>query len=81
MSFRFGTDETLEIKTMAVGIAGVNGVLRVHVVLGGAPRLLSKECLQGLGGHIGLGRGYLFFEKLGGRAVVTSKQSPDLLPP
>ena len=46
MTFRFGNDETLETRTMAVllvGIAGVNGVLRVHVVPGGAPLLLSKE--------------------------------------
>ena len=31
--------------------------------------------------HIDLGRGHLFFEKLGVRAVVTSKQSPHLLLP
>ena len=39
-TFRSGNDETLEPKTLAippVGIAGVNGVLRVHVVPGGAP--------------------------------------------
>ena len=30
----------------SVGIAGVNGVLRVHVVPGGAPLLLSKEFLR-----------------------------------
>ena len=49
MTFRFGDDETLETRTLAilpVGIAGVNGVLRVHVVLGGAPLLLSKEFLR-----------------------------------
>ena len=28
---------------LPVGIAGVNGVLRVYVLLGGAPLLLSKE--------------------------------------
>ena len=42
-SFRFGNDETLETRTLAivpVGLAVVNGVLRVHVVLGGAPHLL-----------------------------------------
>ena len=46
MTFRFGKDETLETRTLAVllvGIAGVNGVLRVYVVPGGAPLLLSKE--------------------------------------
>ena len=35
MTFRFGNDETLETRTLAfllVGIAGVNGVLRVYVV-------------------------------------------------
>ena len=34
MTFRFGNDETLETRTLAfplVGIAGVNGVLRVCV--------------------------------------------------
>ena len=39
MTFRFGNDETLETRTMAtllVGIAGVNGVLRVLIVPGGA---------------------------------------------
>ena len=44
-TFCFGNDETLETRTLAilpVGIAGVNGVLRVHVVPGGAPLLLSK---------------------------------------
>ena len=37
MAFRFGNDETLETRTMTilpVGIAGVNGVLRVYVVPG-----------------------------------------------
>ena len=84
MTFRFGNDETLETRTLAtlpVGIAGVNGVLRVHVVPGGAPLLLSKEFLRDLGCHIDLGRGHLFFEKLGVRAVVTSEQSPHLLLP
>ena len=83
-TFRFGNDETLENRTLAilpVGIAGVNGVLRVHVVPGGAPLLLSQECLKDLGCHIDMGRGHLFFEKLGVRAVVTSEQSPHLLLP
>ena len=81
MTFRFGNDETLETRTLAilpVGIAGVNGVLRVYVVPGGAPLLLSKECLRDFGCHIDLGRGHLFFEKLGVRTVVTSEQSPHL---
>ena len=84
MTFRFGNDGTLETRTLAilpVGIAGVNGVLRVYVVPGGAPLLLSKECLRDLGCHIDLGWGHLFFEKLGVRTVVTSKQSPHLLLP
>ena len=79
---RFGNDETLETRTLTihpVGIAGVNGVLRVYVVPGGAPLLLSKEFLRDFGCHIDLGRGHLFFEKLGVRAVVTSEQSPHLL--
>ena len=83
-SFRFGKDETLETMTLAtlpVGIAGVNGVLRVHVVHGGAPLLLSNEFLRDLGCHIDLGRGHLFFGKQGVRAVVTSEQSPHLLLP
>ena len=82
MTFRFGNDETLETRTLAVlpgGIAGINGVSRMHVVPGGAPLLLSKEFLRDLGCHIDLGRGHLFFEKLGVRAVVTSEQSPHLL--
>ena len=66
---------------LLVGIAGVNGVLRVYVVPGGAPLLSSKEFLRDLGCHIDLGRGHLFFEKLGVRAVVTSEQSPHLLFP
>ena len=56
MTFRFGNDETLETKTMAilpVGIAGVNGALRVHVVPGRAPRLLSKELLKDLLREVG----------------------------
>ena len=82
MNFRFGNDETMETRTLAillVGIAGVNGVLRVYVVPGGAPLLLSREFLRDLGCHIDLGRGHLFFEKLGVRAVVASEQSPHLL--
>ena len=46
LTVRFGNDETLETSTLAilpVGIAGVNGVLRVHVVPGRAPLLLSKD--------------------------------------
>ena len=84
MTFRFGNDETLETRTLAtipVGIAGVSGALRVHVVPGGGPLLLSKEFLKDLGCHIGLGRGHLYFEKLGVRAVVTSEQSLHLLLP
>ena len=64
MTFRFGNDETLETRTLAilpVGNSGVDGVLRVHVVPGGAPLLLSKEFLRDLGCHIGLGRGHLSF--------------------
>ena len=83
-TFRFGNDETLETRTLAilpVGIAGVNGVLRVHVVHGDAPLLLSKEILRDLCCHIDLGRGHLYLEKLGVRAVVTSEQSPHLLLP
>ena len=41
----FGDDETLETWTLAflpVGIAGVKRVLRVDVVPGGAPLLLSN---------------------------------------
>ena len=53
----------------------------MHVVLGGAPLLLSNEFLRDLGCHIDLGRGHLSFEKLGVRAEVTSKQSPHLLLP
>ena len=83
-TFRFGNDETLATRTLAilpVGIAGVTGVLRVYVVPGGAPLLLSKEFERDSGCHIDLGRGHLFFEKLGVRAVVTSEQSPHLLQP
>ena len=43
--------------------------------------MLSKEFLRDLGCHIDLGRGHLFFEKLGVRTVVESKQSPHLLLP
>ena len=49
MTFRVANDETLETRTLAilpVGIAGVYGVMRVHVVLGGAPLLLSKELFE-----------------------------------
>ena len=53
-TFRFGNDETLETRApviLPVGIAGVNGVLRVYVVPGGAPLSLSKEFLRDLGCH------------------------------
>ena len=66
MTLRFGDDETLETRTLAVlpvGIAGVNGALRVHVVPGSAPLLLSKEFLRDLGCQMDLGRGHLFFER------------------
>ena len=84
MTFRLGNEETLETRTLAklpVGIAGVTGVLRVHVMPDGAPLLLSKEFLRDLGCHVDPGRGHLFFEELGVRAVVTSEQSPHLLLP
>ena len=61
-TFRFDNDETLETRTLAmllVGIAGVNGVLHVYVVPGGAPLLLSEEFLRDLCCHIDLGRGDL----------------------
>ena len=84
MTFRFGNDQTLETRALAilpVGIAGVSGVLREYVVPSGAPFLLPKEFPGDLGCHIDLGRGHLFFEKLGVRAVVTSEQSPHPLLP
>ena len=62
-------------------LVSVSGVLRVHVVPGRAPLLLSKEFLTDLGCHIDLDRGHLFFEKSGVRAVVTSEQAPHLLLP
>ena len=76
MTFRFGNDETLRTRTMAilfVGIAGVNGVLRVYVVPGGAPLLLFLENL--------LDRGHLFFEKVvsagsGDKQTVTALAPP-----
>ena len=43
--------------------------------------MLSKEFLRDLGCHIDLGRGHLFFGKLGVRAVVINEQSPHLLLP
>ena len=49
MTFRFGNDETLKNRTMAilpVGSASVNGVLRVHVVPEGVPLLLWTEFLE-----------------------------------
>ena len=73
MTFRFGNDETLEARTLAilpVGIAGVFGVLRVYVVPGGAPLLLSEDFFRDLVCHIDLGRGHLFFEKVAVRTVV-----------
>ena len=45
------------------------------------PLLLSKECLRDLGCHIDLGRGHLFFEKLGVRTVAESRHAPHLLFP
>ena len=84
MTFRFGNDETLETRTLAilpVGIAGVNGVLRVYVVPGGVPTLAVERIFERPRCHIDLGRGHLFFEKLGVRTVVASKQSPHLLLP
>ena len=44
----------------------------MYVVPGGAPLLLLKEFSRDLGCHIDLGRGHLFFEKLGVRAEVAS---------
>ena len=60
MTFRFGR----VVAILPVGNAGVNGVLRVYVVLGGAPLFLTKEFLRDIGCHIDLRRGHLFFEKL-----------------
>ena len=84
MTFRFGNDETLEAMNLAilpVGIAGVIVVLRVYVVPGGAPLLLSEEFFRDLVCHIDLGRGHLFFEKLAVRTVVESKHLPHLFLP
>ena len=65
---------------LLVGIAGAKRVLRVHVVPGGAPLLLSNELLKDFGCHSDLGRGHMFFQKkLRVPALVTSKQSPHLL--
>ena len=69
------------MAVLLVGIASVNGVLRVHVVPGGSPLLLSEEFFRDLCCHVDLGRGHLLFEKLGVRGVVTGKQSPHLLLP
>ena len=79
MTFRFGHDETLETRTLAILPVGIARVNAVYVVPGGAPLLLSKEFSRDLGCHIDLGRGHLFFDKLGVRTVVASKQSPHVL--
>ena len=50
---------------LSVGIAGVSGVPHVHVVLRGAPLLLSNGFLKDFGCRIDLGRGHLLFAKLG----------------
>ena len=46
MTFRFGLDETLETRTLAmlpVGVAGVSGVLRVFLVPGRAPLVVASK--------------------------------------
>ena len=51
MTFRFGNDETLETRTLAilpVGIGGVNRVLHVHVVPGGVRAVVTSEQSQHL---------------------------------
>ena len=53
----------------------------MHVVLGEHRSCCPKDLLKGLDCHIVLGRGHTFFEKLGVRTVVTSKQSTHLLLP
>ena len=75
MTFRSGNDETLKTRTLAilpVGIAGVNGVLRVYVVPGRAALLLSKEFLRDLGCHIELGLRHLFFATCGEKRTVAA---------
>ena len=50
MTFHFGDDENTGNRALVilpVGIAGVNEVLRVHMVPGGAPLLLSKGIPEG----------------------------------
>ena len=64
MTFRFGNDETLETRTLAilpVGIAVVNGVLRVC-----GAWVSAALVVEGFFKRPWLPRGHLFFEKLGG---------------
>ena len=84
MTLPLGNDETLRTRTLAtlpLGIVGVNGVQCVYVVLGRALLLLSKDFFEVSRLPHRSGSWPLFFEKLGARAVVTSKQSPHLLLP
>ena len=83
MTFHFGNDETLDTRTLAtlpVGIARVNGVLRVCGTWR-ERRSCCQKFWRDLGCHIDVDRGHLFFGKLGVRIVVVSNQSPNLLLP
>ena len=77
MTFRFGNNETLETRTLAVlPLLELQASMECCVCMwcfGRAPLFL--------GCHIDLGRGHMFFDKLGVRTVVASKQSPHLFLP
>ena len=85
MTFRFGNDETLETRTLDI-LPGWNCWCQWSTACAcgtwKSTALVVEGILQrDLGCHIDLGRGHLFFEKLGVRDVVTSEQSPHLLLP
>ena len=85
MTFRFGNDETLEPRTMNFfSLLELQESMEYCVCMWYHGERLSycrKNFLRDLGFHIDLGRGHLFFVKLGVRTVVANKQSPHLFLP
>ena len=81
MTFRFGNDETLEPRTLAfLPVLELQETMEYCVCMWCLGERRSC-CRRNFEETIDLGRGHLFFEKLGVRAVVTSEESPHLLLP
>ena len=76
--FRFGNDEcvsTQEVALLPVGLGGKDGIVRVYVIPGNVPLLVSQEFMREMGTVIDLVNDKIEFKKMGVTADLVNQRS------